>query len=209
MIGYNCIIMPSLKEIETSGGTYFAHVEATIDSGADIGVGTKIWAGAHVFSGARIGEGCVIGEGVGIENGVLLGSYSKVQSGVRLYSGVEAGEYVFFGPNATTTNDRNPRAFGEWELSKTIIESGASIGANATLIAGNKIGALSLVAAGAVVTRDVEAASLVVGSPAQFRGWVDVAGDVVSREQQRPEEIEEMIINPAKSIKAYLESLRG
>lgn len=198
------IIMPPLREIETRGGTYFAHVDATVDDGADIGARTKIWAGAHIFSGAKVGEDCVIGEGVGIESGASLGSFSKVQTGVRLYGGVHAGEYVFFGPNSTTTNDRNPRAFGDWDLSETIIETGASIGANATLIAGNKIGALSLVAAGAIVSRDVEPASLVMGNPAVFRGWVDVAGTVVSREEARPEAINALLLDPRRSIEQYI-----
>lgn len=196
--------MTPLREIETRGGAYFAHTDAIIDDGAEIGAGSKIWAGAHIFSGATIGEQCVIGEGVGIESGAVLGSFSKVQSGVRLYGGVETGEYVFIGPNATTTNDRNPRAFGEWELSKTIIETGASIGANATLIAGNRIGALSLVAAGALVSRDVEPATIVMGNPARFYGWVDVSGDIISREQEQPDEVYRMLLDPKKCIERYL-----
>ena len=196
--------MSPLREIETRDGTYLAHSSAIIDDGAEIGAGTKVWAGAHIFSGAIIGENCVIGEGVGIESGAQLGSFSKVQTGVRLYGGVKAGEYVFFGPNATTTNDRNPRAFGEWDLSETIIETGASIGANATLIAGNRIGALSLVAAGSIVTRDVEPAALVVGGPAVFRGWVDVAGMVISRDGARPESVAAMLLNPKQSIEEYM-----
>lgn len=201
--------MSPLREIETRGGTFFAHESAIIDNGAIIGAGTKIWANAHIFNGAVVGEECVVGEGVGIESGAVLGGFSKVQSGVRLYGGVETGEYVFFGPNATTTNDRNPRSFGDWDIAKTIVETGASIGANATLIAGNRIGALSLVAAGAVVTKDVEAGSLVMGTPAVFRGWVDVGGTVVSRQADRPHEIESMILDPRKSIEVYLKSLRS
>lgn len=197
-------MLSPLKEIETRGGMYLAHVDATIDEGADIGAGTKIWAGAHIFSGARVGENCVIGEGVGIESGASLGSFSKIQTGVRLYGGVRAGEYVFFGPNATTTNDRNPRAFGDWEKAETIIEAGASIGANATLIAGRKIGALSLVGAGAVVTRDVEPASLVLGNPAKFGGWVDVYGNVISRDETRPEIVDAILIDPIRSIEQFI-----
>jgi len=197
--------MSPLREIETRGGTYFAHIDATVDKGAEIGAGTKIWAGAHIFSGAKIGESCIVGEGVGIESGAMLGDFSKVQSGVRLYGGVEAGDYVFFGPNATTTNDRNPRAFGDWELSKTIIDTGASIGANATLIAGNHIGALSLVAAGSVVSRDVQPGSIVLGNPARFHGWVDVSGAVISRDPERPDEVAQMLVDPRACIETYLQ----
>lgn len=196
--------MTPLREVKTEGGTYFAHSSAMIDDGAKIGAGTKIWAGAHIFPGAKIGKSCVIGEGVGVESGAELGSFSKVQTGVRLYGGVKTGEYVFFGPNATTTNDRNPRAFGDWDLSETIIETGASIGANATLIAGNRIGALSLVAAGSIVTKSVEPATLVVGGPATFRGWVDVAGMVISREGTRPELVATMLLDPKRSIEEYI-----
>jgi acetyltransferase-like isoleucine patch superfamily enzyme len=197
--------MSPLREIETRGGTYFAHVDATVDKGADVGAGTKIWAGAHIFSGARVGESCIVGEGVGIESGAILGDFSKVQSGVRLYGGVEAGDYVFFGPNSTTTNDRNPRAFGDWELSKTVIETGASIGANSTLIAGNRIGALGLVAAGSVVSKDVQPGSIVMGNPARFYGWVDVSGAVISREGAPPEEIVRMLVDPRQCIEIYLQ----
>lgn len=196
--------MVPLREIKTRGGVYFAHINAVIDDGAEVGVGTKIWAGAHIFSGAKIGRNCVIGEGVGIESGAELGSFSKVQTGVRLYGGVKAGEYVFFGPNATTTNDRNPRAFGNWDLSETIIETGASIGANATLIAGNKIGALSLIGAGSIVTKDVKPASLVAGGPAAFRGWVDVSGVVISRDETQPESVTAMLLDPKRSIEEYI-----
>ena len=201
--------MSNVREFETHNGVYIAHEDATIDAGARIGNGTKIWAGAHIFSGAEIGDGCVIGEGVGIESGAKLGDYSKVQSGVRLYHGVEAGDYVFFGPNATTTNDRNPRAFGDWELSRTIIETGASIGANSTLIAGNKIGALSLIAAGSVVSREVPAGQIVMGNPARFYGWVDVAGNVISRAEERPQLVEEFLLDPRSSIERYLRQQGG
>lgn len=197
-------MIPPLQEIETRGGTYRAHKDALIEPGATIGPGTVIWAHAHVFPRAIIGEQCVIGEGVGIENDAQLGSFSKIQTGARLYGGVITGDYVFIGPNATTTNDRNPRAFGDWSLAETVIETGASIGANATLIAGNRIGALSLVAAGAVVSRDVEAGSLVAGNPARFHGWVDISGKVISRGVERPDHISELLLDPRKAIDTYL-----
>lgn len=195
----------SLKEVETTDGSYYAHEKAIIDSGATIGAGTVIWAYAHIFPRAVIGKGCVIGEGVGIENDARLGDFSKIQTGARLYGGLRTGPYVFIGPNATTTNDRNPRAFGGWEKAETIIEIGASIGANATLVAGNRIGALSLVAAGAVVSKEVLPGSVVMGNPARLYGWADISGRVISREKQQPPELTAVLQNPLHHIKAFIE----
>lgn len=135
-----------------------------------------------------------------VESDAELGDFSKVQRGVVLYRGVKAASYVFFGPNATTTNDRNPRAFGGWELSETIIETGASIGANATVIAGNKIGPLALVGAGALVSKPVRGCELVVGNPAKFAGWLDVSGEVISRSQEAPPIVDEILKDPLAAI---------
>lgn len=197
--------MGNLRRIECEGGHYKAAPTADISDSAVIGPDTTLWDDVRVGAGSFIGEGCVIGAGVHIESSAQLGDYCKVQRGVTIYSGVVAGDYVFFGPNATTTNDRNPRAFGAWEKSQTLIETGASIGANATVIAGNRVGALSLVGAGAVVTRDVGPCQLVVGNPARFNGWVNVAGEVTGRDQDvTPSEVELVIHNPRLAIEQYL-----
>ncbi len=163
-----------------------------------------------MFDGAEIGKDCIIGAGVFIEKNVILGSFCKVQRGVTLYQGVRTGDYCFFGPNATTTNDRNPRSFGDWSLSETIIETGASIGANATLIAGNKIGVLSLVAAGAVVTRDVQPGQIVAGNPAEAKGWVDISGNIIARnEASLPASFWKALDDPETAIKTYIELQTG
>jgi len=193
-----------MQKIECEGGYYYKHPAATVEQGAVIGAETKIWADAHIFVAARIGASCVLGAGVHVESNVQLGSYSKVQRGVVLYNGVRTGDYVFFGPNATTTNDRNPRAFGDWEKEETIIGTGASIGANATLIAGNEIGPLALVGAGAVVAKPVPGGQAVGGNPAEFMGWVDVSGHIVSKDQEIPSNIREMLDNPELAIVKYL-----
>lgn len=146
----------------------------------------------------------MIARGVHIEGGAVLGNNCKVQSGNVLYNGVKAGDYVFFGPNATTTNDLNPRAFGSWELTETNIETGASIGAGAVLVCGKHIGALAFIGAGAVVTKPVEACQRVFGNPARFNAWVGPGGYVISKSESRPEEVDVILVNPLAAISDYL-----
>jgi acetyltransferase-like isoleucine patch superfamily enzyme len=190
--------------VECEGGVYYVAEDVDIDSNSKIGPETKIWSGAKIFPEAEIGMQCVIGAGVHIERGVKLGNFCKVQRGVTLYSGIETEDYVFFGPNVTTTNDRNPRAFGDWELSRTKFEIGCSMGANATIIAGIRIGALSLIGAGAVVTKDVEPCSLVHGNPARRTGWVDIGGNVIAHQVTMPESLITVVNNPLLAIENYL-----
>lgn len=197
-----------MLEKQTESGLYYYDESSQIDDSAVIGEETKIWNEARIFRNAIIGKYCVIGAGVHIESDVSIGDFSKVQRGVTLYSGVKAEDYVFFGPNATTTNDRNPRAFGSWDKAEAFVETGASIGANSTIVAGNRIGALSLIGAGAVVTKDVAPGQLVVGNPARFAGWVDVSGKVISKDETKiPNEVEKMIEDPKLSIEQYLNEL--
>ncbi len=195
---------PGLTRVACEGGYYYKHDDAMVSPDAIVGPDTKVWSDAQIYAGANIGRSCIVGAGVHIENDVILGSFSKVQRGVVLYKGIITGDYVFFGPNATTTNDRNPRSFGPWELTETHIGIGASIGANATLVCGIDIGPLALVGAGSVVTRNVKAAELVVGNPAKHMGWVDVGGKVVSYEAELPEILQELIDEPIRAIKKYI-----
>jgi UDP-2-acetamido-3-amino-2,3-dideoxy-glucuronate N-acetyltransferase len=183
---------------------YFIADTARVDDTAIIGEGTKIWDDAKIYPGVAIGRNCVIGAGVHLEHGVVIGDYCKIQRGVTVYSGVEMADYCFVGPNATFTNDRNPRAFGPWQLTKTILDTGASIGANATVVCGSRVGSLALVGAGAVVTKNVEPFSLVVGNPAHRVGWVDVGGNVISRASMLPEEIQQLLGNEKRAIELYL-----
>lgn len=200
--------MIGLREVECEGGVYYVAETAVVHPEAVIGAGTKIWHGARVMGGSAIGASCVIGANVGIE-GATIGDYCKVQTGNTLYNGVVASDYVFFGPNVTTTNDHNPRAFGDWDLTETRIGIGASIGANATLIAGHDIGDLALVGAGSVVTRRVEAGTVVVGNPAEFLGWVDVGGHLISRDRDhRPASIDEILRDPRVAVVRSLQKSR-
>lgn len=131
--------------------------------------------------GAVIGSGCTIGANVLIDAGVVVGEGVKIQNNVSVYAGVALDDHVLVGPGAVFTNDRFPRATGDWELVTTRVRRGASIGGNATLVCGVEIGEGAMVGAGAVVTRDVDAHELVAGNPARRLGWVCGCGRVIAR----------------------------
>jgi len=157
---------------------YFAHETAVIDDGCTIGKGTKIWHFSHIMTGSEIGENCNIGQNVVISPGVKLGRNVKVQNNVSIYTGVTCEDDVFLGPSMVFTNVINPRSavIRKDSYLTTIVEKGASIGANSTIICGNKIGTYSFIGAGAVVTKDVKPYSLVVGNPARHTGWISEYG---------------------------------
>jgi UDP-2-acetamido-3-amino-2,3-dideoxy-glucuronate N-acetyltransferase len=157
---------------------YFAHETAVIDDGCKIGKGTKIWHFSHVMTGSEIGENCNIGQNVVISPGVKLGKNVKVQNNVSIYTGVTCEDDVFLGPSMVFTNIINPRSaiIRKDSYNLTIVEKGASIGANSTIVCGNKIGSYSFIGAGAVVTKDVKPYSLVVGNPARQTGWMSEYG---------------------------------
>ncbi|MEM1509449.1 MAG: acyltransferase [Thermofilaceae archaeon] len=156
---------------------YYTHPTAIVEEGADVGIGTKIWHFVHVRKGAKLGPNCNVGKCVYIDSGAAIGKGVKIQNFVSVYKGVTIEDEAFLGPSATLTNDRYPRAFSEsWELVPTIIEEGASIGANATIVCGVKIGKYAMVGAGSVVTKDVPPHGLVLGNPAKLRGFVCYCG---------------------------------
>jgi UDP-2-acetamido-3-amino-2,3-dideoxy-glucuronate N-acetyltransferase len=157
---------------------YFAHETAIIDDGCKIGKGTKIWHFSHVMTGSEIGENCNIGQNVVISPGVKLGKNVKVQNNVSLYTGVICEDDVFLGPSMVFTNVINPRSaiIRKDSYATTVVEKGASIGANSTIVCGNKIGTYSFIGAGAVVTKDVKPYALVIGNPARQTGWMSEYG---------------------------------
>jgi UDP-2-acetamido-3-amino-2,3-dideoxy-glucuronate N-acetyltransferase len=157
---------------------YFAHETAVIDEGCQIGKGTKIWHFSHIMPNCIIGEKCNIGQNVVISPEVVLGRNVKVQNNVSIYTGVICEDDVFLGPSMVFTNVTNPRSaiVRRDKYEKTVIEKGATIGANATIICGNNIGKYAFVGAGAVVTKDVKPYSLVVGNPAKHIGWMSEYG---------------------------------
>lgn len=157
---------------------YFAHETAVVDEGCTIGTGTKIWHFSHIMTGCEIGENCNIGQNVVVSPGVRLGRNVKVQNNVSIYTGVICEDDVFLGPSMVFTNVINPRSAvnrrGNYET--TIVEKGASIGANSTIVCGNRIGQFAFIGAGAVVTKDVKPYALVVGNPARQTGWMSEYG---------------------------------
>ena len=170
---------------------FFVHPKGLVDS-EDVGEGTRVWAFAHVLKGAKVGAHCNVGECSFVETGAVLGDNVTIKNGVQVWWGVTCEDNVFVGPNATFTNDHSPRSGGpkpagepNWE--RTHVGLGASIGANATIIAPVKLGAYCLVGAGSVVTRDVPAHALVMGNPAQAAGWVCCCGTRLASDLSCPE----------------------
>jgi len=150
------------------------HISSYIDLGAKIGDGTKIWHFCHVMGKAVIGENCNIGQNVFIADNVIIGNNCKIQNNVSLYEGLVIESDVFIGPSVVFTNIKNPRSFinRKDQYKWTVIHSGATIGANATILCGIVIGEYSLIGAGAVVTKDVPPFTKVFGNPAKIIGKV-------------------------------------
>lgn len=158
----------------------FIHPTASVSPKAQLGQGTKIWINVQIRENAVIGENCIVSKDVYIDHTVMIGDRCKIQNSVSIYHGVMIGNDVFVGPNASFTNDRVPRAFNaDWKITPTLVKDGASIGANSTLICGITIGEYAMVAAGSVVTRDVEPYTLVMGNPARPVARVDKVGNKV------------------------------
>ena len=155
---------------------YFVHPLAVVDDGASIGVGSKIWHFAHVRSTAKLGSNVIISKNVYIDADVTVGSNVKIQNNVSVYHGVTIEDDVFVGPHAVFTNDLRPRAVGDWEVGRTLIKKGASIGANSVIICGNDLGSYCMIGAGSVVTKSVPSHALVFGNPATFQGVVCLCG---------------------------------
>ena len=157
----------------------FIHPTSIIDLGASIGEGTKVWHFCHIMPEAKIGADCILGQNVFVGKKVVIGSHVKIQNNVSVYEGVFLNDEVFVGPSVVFTNVINPRSAIErkTDFKKTVVEKGASIGANATIICGITIGKYAFVGAGAVVTKDVPGYGLVTGNPARQTGWMSEAGE--------------------------------
>lgn len=164
----------------SAGPHYVAHPSAHVSSDAIIGEGVRIWVNVQIREGAVIGDNCILSKDVYIDHNVHVGSGTKIQNSVSVYNGVTIGDDVFVGPNVVFTNDLVPRAFNsDWRVTKTVLERGCSIGANATLVCGITVGEYAMVGAGSVVTRDVPPFTLVHGNPARVVAQIDKAGNKV------------------------------
>ena len=159
--------------------SFYVHGHALCES-EDVGPRTRVWAFAHVMAGARVGADCNVGGGAFIETGAVVGDRVTIKNGVQIWDRVTIEDDVFLGPNATFSNDPDPRAAFKKrpeELLPTRVRRGATIGANATVLCGLTIGEQAFVGAGSVVTGDVIAHALVLGNPARRVGWICACGE--------------------------------
>jgi UDP-2-acetamido-3-amino-2,3-dideoxy-glucuronate N-acetyltransferase len=158
---------------------------ADVDERAELGAGTTVWHLAQIREDARLGRSCIIGRGAYVGPGVILGDNVKLQNYALVYEPARLEDAVFIGPAAVLTNDTYPRSVGvtgelkrpaEWDARGVVVREGASVGARAVILAGVEIGRWALIAAGAVVTRNVPGFGLYAGVPARRIGWVGRAG---------------------------------
>lgn len=184
----------------------YVHVTSFVDEGCNINRGTKIWHYSHILKGSKIGKGCTIGQNVMIGPDVSVGNNCKIQNNVSLYKGVTLDDEVFCGPSCVFTNVHNPRANIERknEFRSTYVEKGVTIGANATIICGNRLGAYSLIGAGAVITKDVKPHAIMAGNPAKQIGWVSHAGEKLDKTLKCPRENRQYVINKCGYLKEII-----
>lgn len=177
---------------------YYLHKSSYVDDNVTIGDSTKIWHFCHIQSGAKIGGNTTIGQNVNIANNVIIGNNVKIQNNVSVYDGVTIEDDVFCGPSCVFTNVINPRSSvsRKEEFRKSNIGKGASIGANATIICGNDLGAYCFIAAGATVTKTVPNFAIMAGTPARRIGWMSKAGS----------RLESDLVCPIDKSKYFLES---
>ncbi len=157
---------------------YMVHESSYVDDDVRIGAGTKIWHFCHIQRGAVIGKNCSLGQNVNVGNNVKIGNGVRIQNNVSIYEGVEIEDNVFCGPSCVFTNVTTPRAHFPVHgvYAKTLIKAGASLGANSTIVCGHTVGRSAMIAAGAVVTKDVKDYALMAGVPARQIGWVCECG---------------------------------
>lgn len=162
---------------------YYVHPSAYVDDPCEIGAGTKIWHFSHVMKGSRLGERCILGQNVHIADNVTIGNNVKIQNNVSVYTGVDLEDDVFCGPSCVFTNVTNPRSqiVRHHLYERTLVQRGATIGANATIVCGATIGRYAFIGAGAVVRGNVPDYALMLGVPAKQKGWMSRHGHRLSK----------------------------
>ena len=157
---------------------FYVHSSSYVDEGVQIGKGTKIWHFCHIMAPSVVGENCNMGQNVVVSPDVKLGNNVKVQNNVSIYTGVECEDDVFLGPSMVFTNVYNPRSAvsRKNEYRRTLVKTGATIGANATIVCGIEIGRFAFIGAGAVINRNVPDFALMVGNPGRQIGWMSKHG---------------------------------
>lgn len=168
--------------------SFFKHERALVHQGAQIGEGTRVWANANIMEGAVIGDHCNICDCCYVEGGAVIGNHVTLKNGVAVFSGVTIEDDVFVGAGATFINDRNPRSNRKdaWVLEKTLVQKGATIGSNATLMCGITIGTYAVIGAGSAVVKNVPNHTIVVGNPARSIGYACVCGRTLNDELKCP-----------------------
>lgn len=188
----------------------FIHENAIVEEGATVGAKTRVWAFAHILAGAVIGEDCNVCDHVFIENDVTLGDRVTVKCGVYLWDGICLADDVFVGPNATFTNDVLPRSKQYPEsFSRTNIDRGVSIGANATILPNLRIGSNAMVGAGAVVTSSVPPNAIVVGNPARIFGYADTRSREILTTSSEIDQAASQVKGVAVHKLKHVDDLRG
>jgi UDP-2-acetamido-3-amino-2,3-dideoxy-glucuronate N-acetyltransferase len=176
-------------------GDVFIHPSACVDEGAKLGPGSKVWHFCHVMGSAELGADVSLGQNVFVGANVIIGDGCRLQNNVSVYEGVTLEADVFCGPSMVFTNDPEPRAFRSnragWR--PTLVSRGATLGANSTIVCGHDIGEYAMVAAGAVVTREVKPFQLVAGAPARHLSWICRCGE-------RLREVPESLTSGAKPL---------
>ena len=171
-----------MVEISAIHPTATIHPTAVVDAGATIGAGSRIWHWVHICAGAVIGERCSFGQNVFVGNQVRIGNNVKIQNNVSVYDNVTLEDDVFCGPSMVFTNVYNPRSAvtRKHEYRDTLVQRGATLGANCTVVCGTCIGHDAFVGAGAVVTKDVRPFALMLGVPARHVGWMSAFGERIA-----------------------------
>lgn len=161
----------------------YIHPTAVVDNTAKIREGTKVWHFVHVRENAEIGKNCVLGHSVYVDRGVKIGNGVKLENRASVYEGVTIEDNVFVGPHVTFTNDLYPRSFNvDWEIVKTFMKEGASIGAGSVVVCGVTIGEYAMIGAGSVVTENIPSHALAYGNPIEVRGFVCKCGRGLKKE---------------------------